>query len=219
MRRAIIWDYDGTLVDSWRNNFLAYDAICEEFGIQKFYSSETLRQWYDSDYRNNYRRMGIPKSQVPRAIEIYGKTTLGLEARLHQGMGEFVRQLGKQYKQAVVSGNLRAEIEQKLGKAGVLGCFETIVPWMPDCHKPDPKQFLIAMEQLGIAPAETCAIGDMAKDVLGARNAGIREIVAVSYGWQTPKQLSDELALLKVQPDKIVHSPEELRRYFEGSKH
>lgn len=48
------------------------------------------------------------------------------------------------------------------------------------CRKPDPRIFQIAMEQLGVCAEETAYVGDtISRDVLGARNAGLRLMIQI----------------------------------------
>ena len=75
---------------------------------------------------------------------------------------------------AVVS-NANGTVRAKLARVGLAGYFELIV----DSHevgieKPDPRIFALALERMGVAPAEAAYVGDLYHvDVVGAVAAGL----------------------------------------------
>jgi pyrophosphatase PpaX len=83
--------------------------------------------------------------------------------------------------------------------------FEAVVGYEDtDRHKPEPDPVLLALEQLGAAPAEAAYVGDSPFDIRAAKAAGT---FAVAVGWggiHADERLREE------EPDAFVHEPAEL---------
>ena len=79
---------------------------------------------------------------------------------------------------AIVSNNTRAEQIGKLTRLGCIDAFAAIVVSADHgISKPDPRLFAVALDQLGVAAADTVHVGDdWDKDIDGARRAGIRPV-------------------------------------------
>ena len=215
MRKAIIFDFDGVIVDSFSNAFITYKEICRQ--LQKpfpFTNIDSFQDWYDSFWPENFRRLGITDAEeVQRGENIFRETLPQLEAPLFAGMDIVLQELARQYPLALVSANYKEEIEQKLAHYQLRSLFSAVIP-SNGTVKPNPAQFYKAMQELNISPEETASVGDMAKDVLTGINAGLLENIAVSYGWAPLPKLKRELRELKIEPTAILHSPSELLDYF-----
>ena len=74
-----------------------------------------------------------------------------------------------------------------------------------DKHKPDPEPALLALDKLGVAPAEAAFIGDAAVDIACGKAAGMTTI-GVSWGVGGTALQED------AKPDYFVNSVNELGR-------
>ncbi|HVN20584.1 MAG TPA: HAD family phosphatase [Dongiaceae bacterium] len=181
--RAVLWDMDGTLVDSaeyhwqaWRDTMalegfpITHEQFLASFGQR---NDSILRQW-----------MG--EKATPAAIHRIGdaKEILYRQQVRERGLAalpgalEWVRLLQQQgWKQAVASAAPRANIETILDVLHARRCFQAIVS-AEDVHrgKPDPEVFLVAASKLSVTPAHCIVVEDAAHGIEAAKAAGMKNI-------------------------------------------
>ena len=181
MTRAVLWDLDGTLVDSaefhwlsWRDTMaaegitLTYQQFLDSFG-QK--NDRILPGWLgpgaDSE---RIRRIGdVKEAEYRRLATVNGLTPL-------PGASSWVRRLHSQgWQQAIASSAPRDNVAVMLRALALEGLFEAIVSAEDVTKgKPDPQVFLAAAERLRI-PADRCVVvEDAAVGVAAARSAGMK---------------------------------------------
>jgi len=180
---AVLWDLDGTLVDSaeyhwrsWRGAMAAegmpitYQQFLEGFG-QK--NDRILRAWLGEDIdADRMHRLGDAKERDYRRLAREG------ELRPLPGAAEWVMRLRDQgWRQAIASSAPRANVEVVLGALGLEEAFDAIVSAEDvTAGKPDPQVFLAAAKKLSM-PAERCiVVEDAAAGIEAARRAGMRSI-------------------------------------------
>jgi L-ribulose-5-phosphate 4-epimerase len=181
MTGAVLWDLDGTLVDSgdyhwqsWRETLaaedfdLTYDQFLASFG-QK--NDRILRGWLGEDAAvERIERLGDAKEAEYRRLACEG----GLSAL--PGAAEWVARLQHfGWRQAVATSAPRLNVEVMLGACGLERFFDTIVSAEDvTVGKPDPQVFQVAAGRLH-TPAERCiVVEDAAVGIEAARRAGMR---------------------------------------------
>jgi putative hydrolase of the HAD superfamily len=114
------------------------------------------------------------------------------------------RLLKEGYKMAVVSDAPRFEAWIRLTALGLQHSFDVVLTHDDTgAHKPDPRPFRMALDELGVAPERAVVIGDWKeRDILGGRNAGIHTVYA-RYGDQY-SQYADKVASDPTEPDFVV---------------
>ena len=183
LARAVLWDLDGTLVDSaeyhwqsWRDTAaaegmqLSYEQFLHSFG-QK--NDRILRAWLgDETPADRIQRIGDAKEAAYRRLVLEGGLT-GLPeaaawvARLHDGG----------WRQAIASSAPRANVDVMLCALGVAHYFDAIVSAEDvTAGKPDPQVFLEAAARVGVPPAGCVVVEDAAAGIEAARRAGMRAI-------------------------------------------
>ncbi|GBC99166.1 Phosphorylated carbohydrates phosphatase [bacterium HR17] len=193
--RALIFDFDGVLVDSERIQFEALQVALREVGL-------TLA-WDD------YRAIGIglpDRDAVRLALQRRGtndpklvdkvlarKTALydawlTERVKASDGMANIVRALAQRFVLAIASGAMRHQIEAVLQREGVRECFAVIVSHDDyERGKPDPTPFLLALERLNegvqppLRPHECVVVEDAPAGVQAARAAGMRCVAVTTY--------------------------------------
>ena len=211
MARAILWDLDGTLVDSaefhwlsWRDTMaaegvsLTYQQFLDTFG-QK--NDRILPGWLgpgaDAD---RIRRVGDAKeAEYRRLASVHGLRPL-------PGASSWVRRLHAQgWQQAIASSAPGENVGVMLRALALDGMFEAIVSAEDVTRgKPDPQVFLAAAERLGVPRDRCIVVEDAAVGVQAARSAGMRCIgvsravvldadVAVSSLLELPSDAFDRL--------------------------
>ena len=185
MIRAVLWDLDGTLVDSeefhwlsWRDTRrpegveLTYEQFLASFG-QK--NDRILPAWLGAEVDGaRMQRIGEDKeAEFRRLAEVHGLRPL-------PGAREWVATLrASGWKQAIASSAPRVNVEMMLRVAGLENSFDAIVSADDvTIGKPDPQVFLKAAGKLAVPPARCIVVEDAAAGVEGARRAGMRSIGA-----------------------------------------
>lgn len=192
MLRAIIFDFDGILVDSEPLIFKLTQEMAAKEGWT-ITEEEYFRNYLALDDRGIVERLfrghGRPVDPARRDQLVAWKARAYKE-KIRDGLPplpgavEFVREAAKEYPLAIASGSLREEIEYLLDKLGLRKIFAVLVS-ADDCagSKPDPEVFLKALAGLGrlksfaespLQPRECLAIEDAPLGVVAAHAAGIK---------------------------------------------
>jgi beta-phosphoglucomutase len=181
MTRAVLWDLDGTLVDSaefhwlsWRDTMAAegvtitYQQFLDSFG-QK--NDRILPGWLGPGVdAERIRRVGDAKeAEYRRLAGAHGLTPL-------PGAASWVRRLRERgWQQAIASSAPRDNVAVMLGALALDGLFDAIVSAENVTRgKPDPQVFLAAGERLGVPRDRCIVVEDAAVGVQAARSAGMR---------------------------------------------
>jgi HAD superfamily hydrolase (TIGR01509 family) len=181
--RAVLWDLDGTLVDSeefhwlsWRDTMrpegveLTYGQFLASFGQR---NDRIIPVWLGADVDvARMTRIGEDKeAEYRRLAETRGLTPLpGARVWL-----EALKAAG--WKQAIASSAPGANVTMMLRVAGLDGLLDAIASAEDvTIGKPDPQIFLKAAERLGVPPSRCIVVEDAAAGVEGARRAGMRSI-------------------------------------------
>lgn len=181
--RGVLWDLDGTLVDSTELHWIAWrDAMADEgvpitremfeatFGWK---NEPILRRWMgESAEKERTLRIADRKERRYRAaLRAQGLRPL-------PGAREWVERLHREgWKQAIASSAPLENVEAVLEVLDLGHDFEAIVSG-DDVRegKPDPRVFLLAAERLGVAPSRAIVVEDAAAGIEGAKRAGMKSI-------------------------------------------
>lgn len=183
--RAVIFDFDGVLVDSEPIRFKAGSQALEEIGVSltwdrfiRFWLGRTdaaglrdlLGDRFDADgQRVVARRNGLYEERLDEVAAF--PDSLRLVRRVPDGM-----------RLAMATGSRRMEVERILTHLGLLRKFHAIVTAEEYARaKPAPDPFLVAARRLDVPPASCVAIEDSLAGVTAARAAGM-PVVAVDRG-------------------------------------
>lgn len=175
--QALIFDCDGTLVDSMNAHFTCWRDAVAPYGME-------LRK---EDF---FLHCGTPSSTViPLLAKQQGATVEFKKALVHkeqlflnsiellkpiQPIVEIARQNRGQLKMAVASGGTRILVEQQLRHIQIIDWFETIVTCEDtERHKPDPDVFLEAASRLGVEPSACRVFEDGDPGIQAAHAAGM----------------------------------------------
>ncbi|MGW3564547.1 HAD family hydrolase [Streptomyces sp. NPDC000941] len=195
---AVLFDLDGTLVDSEPHYYEAGRLTLERYGVTGFTwehhsrfigigtreTLETLRAEYGID---------APVDELLAVKNRHYLELVGTAATAFPQMRAFVERLHTAgHPLAVASGSSRAAIDAALEATG-LGSLLTVRVSAEEVGrgKPEPDVFLEAARLLGAAPAECVVVEDSAPGVEAARRAGMR-CIAVPYVPDGRRPGSDE---------------------------
>jgi HAD superfamily hydrolase (TIGR01509 family) len=191
MLRAVIFDFNGIIVDDEPIHFELFQKVLGEEGIiltEDAYYARYLgfddKGAFAAAYRDNTRTLSDEKlSGLIRRKAGYYQEAIRNHVAIFPGVKKLIADLLGHLPLAVASGALRQEIETILRTAELLGSFAAIVAAEDvERGKPDPDIFLKALAQLNaktsdgtpIAAAECLVIEDSKEGIKGARRAGMK---------------------------------------------
>ena len=171
--RAVLFDWDGTLVDSAEASFRCYQRLFGSFGLT--YEREDFARTYSPDWYRTYEALGLARERWPEADSRWLALYAGEKSTLIPGAAQALEALRRAGILAgIVTSGSRSRVEPEVSTLGLAGMFETQV-FCEDCErrKPDPELLRLAIGRLGIPPAEAAYVGDSPEDVEMARAAGV----------------------------------------------
>ena len=189
---AVLFDFDGTLVDSAPDIIAALNRLLGELG-HAHVDYHAFRTRAGDGARNlleqvlTRRGASFTNAELPGLVE-------RLLAHYYEIMTDNTRPypavpdiLAEIYQSgmalAVCTNRTQATTDQLLSHFGLARMFSAVLcADTVTAKKPDARHLFEAIERLGAAPERTIMVGDTATDVAAARNAGIK-VVAVSYGY------------------------------------
>ncbi|HIV67998.1 MAG TPA: HAD family hydrolase [Candidatus Butyricicoccus stercorigallinarum] len=210
MKTAIIFDLDGTLLDTLGDLRDAANDALRRRGLP-LRTTEEIRRFVGNGVRNLMRRClpaGSPDEEIDAALadfKAYYAAHLCDTTAPYDGIPELLTVLRKRgIKVGVLSNKLDSATQQLIrhyfyGKVDVAFGEHSGVP-----RKPDPTSCRMVMEQLGVRPEEVLYVGDSGVDMRTARNAGLTA-VGVTWGFRSRSELIDNGAdLLADLPVQIL---------------
>jgi HAD superfamily hydrolase (TIGR01509 family) len=184
---AVLFDWDGTLIDSYHADSQAYLALFQEMGVP--WGLAELEHHYSPNWYAVYREAGIPKARWPDADRTWRAYYAKHRPKLIAGAPGVIRQISRRHKLGLVTSGDRNRVTQQLREFGLLRTFRTRVCGGDlEEKKPHPEPLLMALRKMAIAPPQSVYVGDTPEDVEMARAAGVRAI-AVLGPFPTEKRL------------------------------
>ena len=186
MLRAIVFDFDGVIVDSEPLHYRAYLEALRPLGVTFDYETY-VREYIGFDDREALRAIAR-RHQVPlteeRAAALKAEKGLAFDrlARDHAtplpGAVELILAASQRMLIAIASGATRADIDAILpaiGGGAIADRFHAIVTADDvERSKPDPHSYRLAVERLGVAAGESLAIEDTPAGIASALGAGLK---------------------------------------------
>jgi phosphoglycolate phosphatase len=181
----IVFDWDGTLVDSPRAIVECIQQASLEIGLD-MPSFETASHTIGLGMRDSLRIVApdLPAERYLEFAASYRKHFVLREDRmaLFAGAAELLTALGERGRRlAVATGKSRRGLERALDSTRTRHHFAATRCADETRPKPDPAMLLELMDELGVEPARTVMIGDTSHDLAMARSAGV-DAIAVAYG-------------------------------------
>lgn len=210
MYSHLLFDLDGTLIDSKRGIFNAVHYTLDSIGIPRENRPADLNPFIGPPLRESFTNLfnfspDLSEVATVKYREYYGEIGL-YEFDIFEGIPEVIQQLAELgFKLCVVTSKAEMYAKLIIESTPFAKLFQTISGCEID-GKRSTKQELISytLEKLDIQPSKNILmIGDRYHDIRGAKESGISS-AAILYGYGSIKELSEE------SPDIFVATPEDL---------
>jgi HAD superfamily hydrolase (TIGR01509 family) len=196
---AVLFDWDGTLVDSAGATFRCYQRLFGSYGIS--FDRKRFEETYAPDWYQTYRLLGLPEQVWAEAdarwLALYARegtppvagARLALERIAAAGLT-----------QGLVTSGDRRRIEAELKALGFDRYLKPLVcAGESPRPKPAPDPLLAALERIDVSPSEAVFVGDSPEDVRMARAAGVC-VIGIPGGFPNRQGLQE------AQPDHLADS-------------
>ena len=189
---AVVWDLDGTLVDSATDIATSLNRLLGEnelAALDDALIKNMIGEGVAVLIRRGFEAHGITpdgkrlESLVERFLVIYSAVATA-STRLFPGAREALQSLSDAgLRQAICTNKPEAITRQVLAGLGIADCFDVVIggDTLPR-NKPDPLPLRTALEGLDVAPERSLMVGDSAIDVQTAHAAGV-SIAFVTFGY------------------------------------
>ena len=179
---AILFDHDGTLVDTEPVWAAAKVALAAEFGgtwtEQDTLDCLGLSMKFTLD-RLRERGVDLPDEQINERLVAKVREALAhQQVEFLPGIERFLTQVRDAQIPAAIVTNATTSIAQRTADAAPEGTFSVIIGNDETTHpKPDPQPYLLAAQRLGVEPSRCVALEDSPSGVRSATAAGMKVIV------------------------------------------
>jgi len=182
---AVIFDLDGTLVDSMPAHFAAWSEALSQFNVPKDIFPEDVF----------YSMGGRPTKDI--VVELNGEFGLNIDptdvalakreaflnmidkVEINEDVVNYAKSLRGKVPMAIATGGTRLVAEKTLQAVGISDLFDEVVTANDvDCGKPAPDIFLEAANRLEVDPKNCLVLEDAPAGIMAAQNAGM-EVVTV----------------------------------------
>jgi phosphoglycolate phosphatase len=204
---TLLFDWDGTLVDSAQLGLTAFEQSFAALGVT--FDQEIYRAVYSPNWYSVYEAMGLPKEKWQLADDLWVQHYGAQTAQPVPGAPETLSGLKERgYRLGVVSSGSECRVGREIRELGLEGFFETVVcNEQMENKKPHPEGLETAMGSLGCSTESTCYVGDSPEDIEMGKRARILT-VGVRSDYPTSWKLKSH------EPDILIESLPELLNHF-----
>ena len=189
--RAVLFDLDGTLLDTIADLAEAANRMLSELG-RPLRPQDEIHRFVGKGIPNLVRRCltedsAASEAEIAAAVAVFRRhytVVNGIHARLYPGVDATLQALrARGLRLAVVTNKAEAFTLPLLARTGIAGYFDTVVSGDTlAVKKPDPAVLHLACTRLGVSAGQALMIGDSANDALAAQGAGM-PVLLVTYGY------------------------------------
>lgn len=205
--RAALFDFDGTLADSFTAITASTNHVRKSFGLPELPES-TVRAYVGFGLPNLMQELmpGIDTDEAVKRYRVHHATVTHSGTKLMPGVAETIPELARRGLKMAVCSNKMVHFTKDLIRYLDLAQYFLAVLGPDDVEgkaKPDPAMVLEGMKRLGIPPKESVYIGDMAIDVHTAKAAGLPV-------WIVPGGATGLESAASAGPDRVLDRFEDM---------
>ena len=209
--RGVLFDWDGTLLNSHAADTAAYLAMFRAMGIP--WGLAELEKCYSPNWYRVYRSALLPKRKWADADRLWREHYARHKPKLMAGARRVLSTLSHRHSLGLVTSGDRDRVHRQLKEFALWHTFAArVCSGDTRQRKPHPAPLRLALRRMRLDPAETVYVGDAPEDLQMARSAGVRAAIAVLGPFPTEKRLraAKPDALL----DSILELPDALKRFL-----
>jgi HAD superfamily hydrolase (TIGR01509 family) len=205
--KTLLFDWDGTLVDSARLGLAAFEKTFDELGVP--FAHAVYEAKYSPNWYSTYEALGLPKEHWTVADEIWIRHYGEQCAPLIEGVGETLLTLrGKGYQLAVVTSGSRSRVSREVEQSVLRDAFAVVI-----CNedivgkKPHPEGLERGIHAMGVSASQCAYVGDAPEDIEMGRRANVMTIGVRS-------DYPSSSRILSAKPDLYLERLAELVDHF-----
>ena len=204
--RAVLFDWDGTLLNSYAADSRAYLAMFREMKIN--WTIEDLDRHYSPNWHRVYRAARLPRALWQEADAQWALAYDQEKPRLLPGSRGVLRRLSQDFRLGIVTSGNRRRVRRQLHSYELREYFSACVCAEDTAKKkPHPEPLHLALKRIRCHRQEAVYVGDTAEDMEMARRAGVRAI-----GVRGP--FPTAARLVAARPDVLLNCIRELPKYL-----
>ncbi|HPC35446.1 MAG TPA: phosphoglycolate phosphatase, partial [Candidatus Marinimicrobia bacterium] len=210
--KAVIFDLDGTLVDTAADILAAVNFTMKIYGLKPITYEQCLK--YLGDGVEDLVKRAVTNSlsepidpdylaEIVAQYKKFYSSHLTDRSHLFPGVSETLAEL-QDYTLVVISNKSHNFCLQILKQLDIEQYFQLIIGGdLLPARKPDPGQLLYVMQKFNLTASQILIVGDSENDILAAHSIGA-PVVVVKYGYRAPESLQ------KYHPDYVIDNFSEL---------
>jgi phosphoglycolate phosphatase len=204
---GVLFDWDGTLLDSYDADSAAYLAMFREMGIP--WGLDELARHYSPNWYNVYRAAKLPRSRWDAANRAWRKQYADHSPKLVAGVRRVLASVARRYCLGLVTSGDRNRVLRQLRQFRLTRLFAArVCAGDTQQKKPHPAPLRLALRQMRLNPSACVYVGDSSHDLEMARRAGVRAIAVLG-------RFPTEKSLRAARPDLLLTSITELPEALE----
>jgi len=204
---GVLFDWDGTLIDSYDADSQAYLAMFQELGLG--WGLKELELHYSPDWYSVYQAAGIPKEHWEKADRLWREAYAKHPSKLVKGARQVLRRLGRRHVLGLVTSGDRERVCRQLREFNLTRTFRVQVCGGDTLEKkPHPAPLLKALQEVGLEAGECVYVGDTAEDLEMARKVGMQSIAVLG-------PFPTEARLRAAKPEFLLERLEILPEFLE----
>jgi len=211
MIKAVIFDFDGTLVDTLPFYIKAYDQALKKIGF-KFTDKKIVQICLGKKEDVICKFLKKPE-KTEEFTQAYFQSVKKLfkKATLFEDTIETLNFIkDKKIKMIIITFAYRWYINQMLDQYKLRDYFDFIISTDDVVHaKPDPEAVLKATDKLKIKPKETIVVGDSKNDILMGKSAGSITVLLTKKEYNLFYNIDE---IKKINPNHIIYKISELKK-------
>jgi phosphoglycolate phosphatase-like HAD superfamily hydrolase len=202
-RKSVIFDFDGTIADSFAISLEVGNRLAQEYGIEPV-TPEKLDRWRHMTAKAILNELNLPMLQLPCMLHRFKRA---LQAEVSNfpfflGMRETILELWDQdYVLGVVTSNSAENVRQFLNHQGIGHLFEFVESCPYYLGKQRVLRSIACRHQLDLE--KMLYVGDETRDIDAAKQILVQS-VAVTWGFNSAQALREH------HPDYLIDQPREL---------
>ncbi len=204
---GVLFDWDGTLLDSYAADSAAYLAMFREMGIP--WGLDELAKNYSPNWYRVYRAAKLPRARWDAADRAWRKQYASHSPQLIAGVRRVLAQVARRHRLGLVTSGDRDRVARQLREFRLTRLFAArVCSGDTPQKKPHPAPLRLALRQIRLRPSACIYVGDSPEDLEMARRAGVRAIAVLG-------RFPTENSLRAARPDLLLNSIKELPEALE----